>query len=166
VEGSLFPPGFLGTRADVLIDIVMVSFAVILPTLIISWRYARNRAGLPGQLTLHRNIQITLCVTLTIVVAIFEYDLSTSGGIFALTAGSAYEGTLILDVSVYTHTLLAVATSVVWLGLVVASWFKFPRPPEPNAFSDRHRFWGRLGMVTMMLTGLTAIPLYYFGFVA
>lgn len=73
----LFPRGFLGTRADVLIDIVMLSFIVILPTLIISWRLVRNRKAYAS----HRKIQLTLGITLAIVVGIFEYDLSASGGI-------------------------------------------------------------------------------------
>ena len=37
----MFPPGFLGTRADVLIDIVTLSFVIILPMLVWSWRLAR-----------------------------------------------------------------------------------------------------------------------------
>jgi len=157
----MFPPGFLGTRADVLIDIVMLSFAVILPALIVSWRRARQ-----GSYTDHRNIQLTLFITLTVVVAIFEYDLSTSGGIFALTRGSAYEGTTVLAVSVYIHTAFSIVTSLVWIALVIISLVKFGNPPRPSTFSPIHRFWGRLGMVTMIMTGLTAFPLYYFGFVA
>ena len=106
----MFPPGFLGTRADMLIDIVTLSFVVILPLLIISWRIVRlNRNYL-----LHRNLQLTLGITLAIVVAIFEYDLAASGGIFELTRDSAYEGTALLNGTIYVHTAFAIAAAVVW----------------------------------------------------
>ncbi len=42
-ELNLFPPGFLGTRADMLMDIVVLSFIVILPVLIRSWHLARHK---------------------------------------------------------------------------------------------------------------------------
>ena len=158
----MFPPGFLGTRADVLIDIVTLSFIIILPMLIISWRLARTKKDYAN----HRTIQITLGVTLGIVVAIFEYDLSTSGGIFELTKGGIYEGTAILNWTIYIHTAFSVLTSFIWVGLIIASLIKFKNPPEPNQFSKMHRFWGKAGMITMIGAGVTAPPLYYFGFVA
>ena len=158
----MFPPGFLGTRADMLIDIVTLSFVIILPLLIYSWRLVRVHRNY----RLHRNVQLTLGTSLAIVVAIFEYDLAVSGGIFELTRGSAYEGTLVLNGTIYVHTAFAIATSVVWVGLIVFSLVRFPNPPTPGAFSKVHRFWGRVGMITMMVAGATALPLYYFGFAA
>lgn len=158
----MFPPGPLGTRADILVDIVMLSFVIILPILIISWRTARIRKDY----AVHRKIQITLGVTLAIVVAIFEYDLAMSGGIYELTKGGQYEGTSILIWTINIHTLFAVVTSFIWVGLIVVSMFKFDNPPEPNTFSKMHRFWGITGMITMIGTGVTAPPLYYFGFMA
>ena len=158
----IFPPGFLGTRADVLIDIVMLSFIIILPILIVSWRLARIRKDYAS----HKKIQVTLGVTLAIVVAIFEYDLSVSGGIFELTKGSAYDGTALLNWTIYVHTAFSVLTSFIWVGLIALSLFKFNSPPQPNTFSRTHRFWGKTGMGTMIMAGLTAPPLYYFGFIA
>ena len=158
----MFPPGFLGTRADALIDIVTLSFIVILPLLIISWRLVRVKKNY----RLHRNLQLTLGITLAIVVAIFEYDLAASGGIFELTRGGIYEGTAVLNWTIYVHTAFSVTTSLVWVGLIVFSLVRFPNPPVPGAFSRSHRLWGRIGMLTMMMAGVTALPLYYFGFVA
>jgi putative membrane protein len=158
----MFPPGFLGTRADVLMDLVMLSFIVILPMLIWSWRLARHKQ----QYRLHRKVQLALALTLLIVVGIFEYDLSQSGGIFELTKGSTYDGTTLLNTVIYVHTLFAVAASVIWLGLITISLWKFGSRPEPGSFSGAHRAWGKGGMITMMMAGLTSPPLYYLGFVA
>ena len=158
----MFPPGFLGTRADVLIDIVTLSFIIILPILIYSWiKVARDK-----NYSLHRGIQLYLGIALGIVVLIFEIDLSMSGGIFELVKGSEYEGTAILNWTIYIHTAFAVATSFIWVGLIIMSLRKFGNPPTPNDFSKTHRFWGRTGMITMIMSGITSPPLYYFGFVA
>ena len=53
----MLPAGFLGTRGDILMDLVMLSFVVILPLLVISWRYARC-----GEYVQHRAIQLTLAL--------------------------------------------------------------------------------------------------------
>jgi ABC-type enterochelin transport system permease subunit len=158
----MFPPGFLGTRADILIDIVTLSFIIILPLLIWSWRLARVEKAYER----HRNVQLALGISLAIVVGLFEYDLAQSGGIFALVAGSAWEGTAVLNTSIYVHTLFAVVASIVWVGLIIASLLRFSNPPQPNAFSRTHRVAGRIGMIAMIGAAITAPPLYYFGFIA
>ncbi len=151
----MFPPGILGTRADILIEIVMLSFIIILPLLVISWRLARVKKDY----ALHRKIQITLGVSLAVVVSIFEYDLSMSGGIFELTKGGIYEGTAILLWTIYIHTAFAVLAAVIWTGLIISSMIKFDNPPQPNSFSKIHRVLGRAGMITMIGAGTTAPPL-------
>ena len=134
----MFPAGFLGTRADILIDVVTLSFIIILPILIVSWRLARTRKDYSS----HRTIQLYLGIALGVVVAIFEYDLSTSGGIFELVKGSAYEGTAILNWTIYIHTLFAIAATVIWAGLIIMSLIKFGKPPQPNAFSKNASLLG------------------------
>ena len=156
----MLPAGFLGTRGDILMDIVMLSFIVILPLLVISWRYARC-----GEYVQHRAIQLTLALVLAVAVALFELDLKLSGGIFELTRESAYAGTTMLNSLIYGHTLVAIGSTVVWVPLVIISLRKFSTPPAPNAFSASHRFWGRTGMLLMILSGSSALPLYYMGFV-
>ncbi len=158
----MFPPGFLGTRADILVDIVTLSFIIILPILIWSWALARK----PQTFAKHRTMQLTVGIALAIVVGIFEYDLKASGGIFELTRGGIYEGTAILNWTIYIHTAFSVLTTLIWVMLIILSLIKFGNPPRSNAFSRTHRIWGRIGMVTMIIAGITSPPLYYFGFVA
>ena len=40
----MLPQGFLGTRADILMDLVLLSFIVILPAICWSWWQARHGA--------------------------------------------------------------------------------------------------------------------------
>ena len=153
------PAGFLGTRADLLVDASVVSIVAIVPILIYSWRLARQQRW-----PLHKRVQIITFVVLAIVVGLFEWDIKQSGGIFAMTAASQYAGTLTLNFWIWSHTLFAIGASVVWLGLVAASLLKFPNPPVPEAFRS-HRYWGRAGMLLMLSAGVTAVPMYIYGFV-
>jgi len=140
-------------------DLVVLSFLVILPVLMISWRAARR-----GNYAQHRAIQISLVLVLTVAVGLFEVDLKLSGGIFELTRESSYAGTALLNGLIYGHTLVAIGSTLVWVPLVIVSLRKFANPPVSNAFGPTHRKWGRLGMLLMMASGLSAVPLYYLGF--
>ena len=153
------PQGFLGTNADLLMDIVLVSFALILPALVFSWRIARkkNYSG-------HKKTQLVLGGGLAFVVVLFEADLSLSGGIFELTKASSYAGTAVLKAWIYGHTVVAILTSISWLVLTIWSLRRFDKPPRPSDFSKTHRRLGISGMLLMMATGLSAFPLYYYGF--
>jgi hypothetical protein len=155
----ILPPGFLGTRADILFHLVMLSLVIVVPVLVYSWIKVRQH-----HYALHKGVQLTLLGVLAVAVGAFELHLRAMGGIFAATSASSYAGTATLDFWIWFHTLLAIATTVVWLVLAAVSVRRFPRPPAPNAFSARHRFWGRLGMVLMALTGITSVPVYVYGF--
>jgi uncharacterized membrane protein YozB (DUF420 family) len=155
----MLPPGFLGTRADVLMDLVVVSFAIILPALYVSWKKARG-----GAFVAHKRIQVTLFSVLVVVVSLFEVDLRMAGGIFEMTRESIFAGTPLLNGSIWFHTTLSILTSLAWIGLVIVSVRRFPSPPRPSAFSAAHRRWGRLAMIGMGLTGITGIELYVLGF--
>lgn len=155
----MFPRGFLGTRGDLLMDIVMVALVAVVPIVFYNWKLARSR-----QYARHKALQISLAILLGAVVGLFEYNLRLQGGIFAATAASSYAGTGTLNFWIYLHTFFAITTLVVWTGLIVVSLRRFPSPPASGPFSGRHRFWGRIGMVWMLVTGVTSIPVYVYGF--
>jgi putative membrane protein len=153
------PAGFLGTRADLLLDLVIVSLVVVVPLLLVSWSKARQR-----QYSAHKTFQITLLAVLTVAVGAFEANMSSLGGIFAATSASQYAGTTLLNGWIWFHTACAILTTLLWFGLLIASLRRFPKPPAPNGFSSTHRVLGRIGMIMMALTGLTSIPVYVYGF--
>ena len=155
----MFPPGFFGTRADILVDLVILSLVLFVPLLIFSYVKVKGK-----NYRLHRNIQIGMASVLAVVVSFFEYDIKKSGGILNLSKGGMYEGTAFLKSSFAIHLFFSGATSAVWIGLILLSLFKFANPPAPGAFSKTHRFFGRLGMIGMILTALTGIEVYIIGF--
>ncbi len=154
----MFGESFLGQRGDALIDVGMLSIVAVVPILIWSWALARAK-----QWVMHKRVQLTTAVVLGIVVLMFEVDLSMSGGVFAITATSPFAGTALLNFWIWTHTAFAISSTVIWLLLVIASLIKFPNPPLPSAFPT-HRYFGRLGMLAMLGSGGTAVPMYYYGF--
>jgi uncharacterized membrane protein YozB (DUF420 family) len=155
----MFPQGFLGTRGDLLMDIVILALVAVVPIVFYNWHLART-----GRYPLHKTMQIGLAVLLGAVVGLFEFNLRLQGGIFEATAASSYAGTGTLNFWIYFHTFFAITTIFIWIGLIVVSLRRFPNPPAPGAFSGRHRFWGRIGMIWMLVTGVTSIPVYIYGF--
>ena len=153
------PAGFLGTRGDLLMDIVVLSFAWIIP--ILAWSYRTTQTRQYGK---HKRIQIILASILAIVIVIFEVDMRLSGGIFEMTKGSRFAGTPVLNTSIGVHVLLSILTTISWIVLIALSLRRFPNPPVPGSFSRLHRFWGKFGMLAMALTGITGIELYVIGF--
>jgi len=150
------PPGFLGTDADILMDLVVCSLAVVLPLLGLSWRWVRA-----GHYLRHRNMMVGLGSTLAVVVTLFEIDVRLAGGAFGLAQNSSLAGTTLMNASIWIHLFIAAFTAVLWLWLILLSRRRFPNPPVPTeSFSEKHRFWGRIGMVAMTLTGITGIELY------
>jgi uncharacterized membrane protein YozB (DUF420 family) len=154
----MFGESFLGQRGDALIDIGMLSIVAVVPVLVWSWALARGRNWV-----MHKRVQLTTAIVLGIVVVLFEVDLNMKGGVFVMTATSPYAGTTLLNGWIWIHTGFAISSTVVWLFLVIASLIKFPSPPLPAAFPT-HRYFGRLGMILMLGSGVTAIPMYYYGF--
>lgn len=74
----MFPRGFLGTRGDLLMDIVMVALVAVVPIVFYNWKLARSR-----QYARHKALQISLAILLGAVVGLFEYNLRLQGGIFS-----------------------------------------------------------------------------------
>ena len=66
----MLPQGFLGTRGDILMDLVILAFFIILPALLFSWFKVRSQDYLT-----HKTVQLTLASILAVAVVLFELDL-------------------------------------------------------------------------------------------
>lgn len=153
IIAGLFP------NTDILIDIVNFSFIVIVPALIYSWTKVRN-----GEYSFHKKLQLILFAVLFVAVILFELDLRQRGGIFEMVKASQFAGTAFLNGLIWFHMFVSITTSFIWIGLVAFSLWKFASPPAPNSFSGMHKFWGKIGMIDMILTGITGVMLYVLGF--
>jgi hypothetical protein len=155
------PRGFLGTDADLLIDVVIVALPVVLVVMGFAIRKAKQ-----GDWGTHKAIQITLTAVLTVVVTLLEIDVRTkAGGILEMAKDSQFSGTGVLIWTLRIHLVFATTTAIIWLGLIGMSLKRFDAPPRPNAFSAMHRLWGRIGAIDMALTAGTGLLFYVLCFV-
>jgi hypothetical protein len=152
------PPGFLGTDADLLMDLLVTVIPGVLVVMGLSWLQARRRHW-----TRHRNIQVVLTLVLGVAVTALEVHIATSGGVENIL-GPLEDGDGIMSM-LRIHLAFAFTAAFTWIGLVAVSLIKFPNPPEPGAFSRLHRIVGRIGMVAMAGTAITAVALYLVAFV-
>ena len=149
------PSGFLGTRGDLVFDLVITSLVAVVPLLFRSRALARE-----GRWLEHKRVQVGLAALLLLVLVIFETNLQLQGGIFELARPSRYSGTRVLSLAVYGHLLFSFSSAALWVLLIAASLVKFEKVPKPNAFSRFHRIAGTLAMWDLILTGFTGVALY------
>ena len=155
------PRGFLGTDADLLIDVIIVALPIVMVVMVLAIREARR-----GHWSRHKAMQITLASVLAVVVTALEIDLRMmSEGVMEMAARSRFAGSGLLRWTLNVHLVFATSTALIWFGLIVSSLRKFPSPPRPGAFSARHRLWGRIAAVDMALTAGTGLLFYVLCFV-
>lgn len=156
----MLPRGFLGTRADVLMDVVFVS--TLLTPFIVAWgiRFAKR-----GEFRTHRAVQTVLLVVLLVAVALFEVDVRLSGGSGSLMKGSSYAGTGWLRGVTLAHVLANVVTFFTWLVLVVKSWRRFETPALPGTWRSTHVKLGRFVFGGLVFGAVSAVVMYVLGFV-
>ena len=145
--------GFLGTRADALIDLTLVFF-VAAPFLM---AYAVRLAA-RGRHRAHRNLQAALVVAAVVAVLLLEWSIRY-GGAMAAYSQSAYYRTPLLIGLFYLHLAVAIPSFVAWCVLAGASWRRFSRV-LPGRFSRLHRRWGQAAYAGLCLTCVTGVVLY------
>ena len=149
--------GFLGTRADVFVDIAMVFFAGAPFLMTQALRLAAQR-----RFHAHRRLQVGVLLLAIVAVLLLEGSIRFGHAVDAFTV-STYYGTATMAGLFAVHLALAGPTFVGWTVLALLSWRRFPRV-LPGSFSPRHRFWGWLTFVGLWLTCVTGVGLYVLSF--
>ena len=151
--------GFLGTRADLLMDLVVVAIVATPFIMMYAFGLARKK-----RFHSHRNIQTILLVLLLGAVCLFKTDIRIFGGTEAFLRGSPFAGTAFLRSFLAIHILIACCSFMGWLVLNVLSWKNFLKA-LPGDFSESHRFWGKAVYCGVVFTSSTGVALYILGFV-
>jgi len=156
--------GFLGTRASLMLDVVVLAMVVVLPVLGTSIYLVRYRR----QYEIHKWMQIGLGVVLLAAVTLFEVDMRVNGW-RERAAESKYYGTEtslgLVDQVLFVHLFFAVSTFVLWIVVIVRALRGFSNPPAPGPHSASHIFWGRLAALDMACTSVTGWTFYWLAFV-
>lgn len=153
--------GFLGTRASLMLDVVMVAMFVVVPVLLWSVYQVRYRR----RYQLHKATQIVLTALLFGAVIAFEVEVRVFG--WQERAAGQLGGSpmgLVWPV-LWVHLCFAVTTFVLWAVVFVMALRRFPVPPQPSEHSPFHLFWARLAALDMCLTAVTGTLFYWVAFV-
>lgn len=162
--------GFLGYPTSFMLDFVVCALAVLVPLLLYSLFVVKKQR----KFTLHRNLQVLLCVVLLIAVGAFEIDMQWVQGGWENVMGKQAEslGEEALNTKVesvrtvlHIHLIFAIATPLLWIATLAYAFRKFPNPPQPGAHSRTHKTLGWLSTVALTLTSATGIWFYYVAFV-
>lgn len=158
-------PGFLGTRASFMLDVVFSAMILVVPMLFGSIYLVRAHR----RYALHKKIQLTLGAVLLIAVTAFEIDMRFLTDWEELAKPSPYfeQGAWCpVWVALVIHLFFAIPTAILWVYVIVQALRKFADPPFPGDHSQSHRFWGWLATVEMVMTAITGWIFYYLAFAA
>ena len=152
--------GFLGTPASFMLDVVVCSLALVVPTLLFSLYTVKIRKNY----LLHKWIQIVLVVVLLIVVLLFEIDMRMQGGFWELAKDSVYVDTTLMKVVLYVHLVFSISTTFLLPTTAILAVKKMPNPPRPCGYSRTPKLLGWITVVDIVATAVTGLLVYYLGF--
>ncbi|HQU42774.1 MAG: hypothetical protein B7Z73_04230 [Planctomycetia bacterium 21-64-5] len=152
--------GFLGTRASLMLDVVVVAMVGVLVLLGLSIYLVRYRR----RYVWHKRLQLLLVAALLVVVALFEADMRINGW-RARAESSPYYDSLVMP-ALTLHLAFSVSTCLLWGWVTVGALRKFDRPPQPGPHSSSHCLWGRLAALDMLCTAVSGWAFYWLAFAA
>ena len=153
--------GFLGTRASVGMDVVLVGLLATLPLLAWSVHLVRHKRAY----ALHKALQLFIAAALVAAIAVFEVDVRLVSDWKVRAAESPWwPGGVLTALGV--HLIFAVSTLVLWVWVVWEALRRFPVPPAPGTHGGRHRFMARLAALDLLCTAITGVAFYWLAFVA
>jgi hypothetical protein len=141
--------GLLGTRADIIIDIVMITSA-LLPFLLIYAIYLAKKE----QYDLHKWIQIILFTIVNLLVIALEVDIRY-GGIDKIIEQSKYFNSSTLGIVFIIHLVFAISSTLLWFWLIIISAKRYP-----IHFRFPHKKYGMIVYIDIVLTVITGWILY------
>jgi putative membrane protein len=162
VPAGAFPglDGFLGSRASLGMDVVLVGLLALLPVL--AWSVAAVRRR---HYRLHKRLQLLIVTLLLAAIVFFEIDIRLLSDWRIRAAASRWWPAGVLT-SLGIHLVFAVTTFGLWVWTVWEAVARFPVPPRPAAHGARHRRLGRLAALDLVATAVTGLAFYWLAFVA
>jgi putative membrane protein len=149
----------LGTRADLLVDLVLALNLTAPVAMLWSFGIARRRG-----FARHRRVQLVLLACCILAVLCLEARIRLAGGSGALVGASPFAGTPLFRGVFAAHVSGAVLTYATWGLLAWSSTRRFGRT-LPGPFATTHRRIGLAVFTGMCFTALSASAIYVLGFV-
>ncbi|SFV61154.1 hypothetical protein MNB_SV-12-56 [hydrothermal vent metagenome] len=156
----MFEAGFLGTRAPLFMDIIVIIVG-LLPFLIAFTIWT----AINGRYTLHRFLQIVLFLATIISLVYFKYGMYISGGFDFYIKDSPIDATIAFYFLVF-HIAIATITLIMWFAMIKFASADRRRKALPGLYSHAHRKFGQRLAFGIFLTSLTGVIVYLMLFVA
>ena len=145
--------GFLGTRGDFIVDLVMTISGFLPFLLLFTFHMASKR-----KYDFHKKLQITLFVIVTLLVIALEYDVRFSN-LKEISKQSPYAGSTLLVTVFLVHLFFAISSFFGWCWLIVKSLKRYP-----IFFDFEHKKWGKIIFWDIVLMVITGWILYWMTF--
>ena len=127
-------PGFLGTRADLLMDIILIAVIAVPFVCLWSMHYAQRQ-----NIKRHSLIQKLTFLVILIAVVLFEINVRISGGSGSLLKGSPWSGKFFLHMLLAVHITIAVSTYGTWGWMLWKAGREHQSGRLPGGFSKYHK---------------------------
>jgi len=151
--------GFLGTRAPLFMDGVVVIVA-LLPFLIgLGIWFA-----ILGRYKLHHLFQTILFIVTVIVLVYFEYGIKLGGGFTEYMKESSINPTFALYFLIF-HIIIASITIIIWAWTIKIAFADRKRRALPGVYSRSHKKSGRRVAFFILLTSITGVGVYWILFI-
>lgn len=118
-----------------------------------------------GDFKTHITIQKRLFYACIIALLTLEGLIRYSGGSGSLVAQSAYVDTSFFKILLPSHISGAVLTYIIWAVLIFLSSKKHTHKNLPGTFSKTHKTMGKMVIVGLFYTAITALLVFIFTFV-
>lgn len=144
-----------------MLDFVALAMVVIMVVLMVSIWLVRKK-----KYNTHKIIQIVTAIVLLVSVLAFELDMRLFTDWRQLAEPSPWYESGWVTAVLYVHLVFAIPTPFVWGFVIWQALRKFDRPPRPGVHSVRHKRWGWIATILMLMTTLTGWGFYWLAFVA
>jgi uncharacterized membrane protein YozB (DUF420 family) len=152
--------GFLGTRASLMLDVLVVAMAAVVA--ILGWSVYQVKFR--RRFRLHKWTQITLGVVVLIIVILFEIDVRLHGWQSRAASGMGQPETIVWY-ALYVHLIFAITSILLWPVTIILALRNFPNPPMPSVHSRIHVPLARIAASDMVMTAVTGWIFYWLAFV-
>lgn len=151
----MFTNGFLGTKAPLFMDLVVI-IVVLLPLLVLgAIAFAKK-----GFYKTHALLQTVIFIVSVIVVGYFEYGVRIGGGFELFAKQSSIDHTALLVVLV-THITIAALTLLLWCYVIYSAIREYSNNRLPGAGASlSHIMWGKRLYLGIVLTAATGALVY------
>jgi len=145
-----------------MLDIVAIAMVIIVLVMALSIHLVRNRKNF----AVHKKIQIATTAFLAVMIVAFEIDMRFLTNWRESARVSPYYATGWVDRFLMIHLLFAIPTPFVWGAVIWSAMKRFKQSFQQGDYNCKHRLYGRIAAVMMLMTAVTGWIFYYMAFVA